>query len=65
MQEYIDKIYYGNLQLAMEEDPDGNQTSWHQHAVEWTQEDLANKVGNYLNKKYWRKQDDINKNFFD
>ena len=68
---YIERKFQKNLDLAREElsavnDYDGysDRQAWNM-AVEWTQEDIANYVGQMLENRWWAKQEGINKAFYD
>jgi hypothetical protein len=72
--EYVDQEFQKNLELAREElmleeeDTHGEmeyseRRTW-SVAIEWTQEDVANYVGTYLEEKWWEKQEGINKAFY-
>ena len=45
--------------IPLHEDPDGRH-AWNV-AVEWTQDDIANAVGRHFERKWWKKQEAINK----
>lgn len=65
---YVDKMFQQNLELARDEldclDDFSEDRAW-KLATEWTQDEIANKIAQYLSQKWWKKMDDINKEFFD
>lgn len=71
--EYIDREFQKNLELAREEVEmddniydveDLNRRAW-RFAVEWTQDDIANQIGRKLEQRWWGIQENINKVFYE
>jgi hypothetical protein len=62
--EYIEKKFQSNLELAREEldavDHLSECTAW-KLATEWTEDEIMAEVGKYLSNKWWEKQEVINK----
>lgn len=68
-EEYIDREFQKNLELAREEliehwNPDDVECAAWRVATEFTQDDIANYVGSYLGKRWALKQEGINKTFY-
>lgn len=75
LDEYVDKQFQENLELAREElareseDTHGEmeyseRRAW-SVAIEWTQDDVSDYIGTYLEEKWWEKQEAINKAFYE
>ena len=71
--EYVNEIFQDNLLVAREEvelDTNNNdiedleRRAW-RFAVEWTQDDIASRIGSSLEQRWWKQQDGINKVFYE
>jgi hypothetical protein len=68
--EYVDQEFCRNLELAREElafesfENDSERDAWN-HAREWTLNDIEAKVASYIEKKWWNRQEYINKAFYE
>ena len=74
-EEYVDREFEKNLELAREElaleseDTHGEmeyseRRAWNV-AREWTEDDIVANVASYIERKWWNKQDVVNKVFYE
>ena len=68
-EEYVDREFQKNLELAREElalegEEYSERRAWNV-ARDWTEDDIVANVASYIERKWWSRQDVVNKAFYE